>query len=330
MELLFTNIAIVLVSCIALGQGAGWLVDSAGRLARKYGISDLVIGLTVVAFGSSAPEFAATVFSAIAEKDDVSVANIIGSNIFNIGFILGSCAIITTLYITPLLVKRDGAILAAITGLLCFMMRDLQLSRGEGVILFLLLIVYLAYLIIKKDTSMVEEDEICHEPAKPTDWLLLLFSLGVIAAGGQALVFGAVGIAQYYGLNEWIIGMTIVAAGTSMPEFVISLVAVLKKNHGISAGNLIGSNIFNTLGVLGLAVWINPLTVDSAGLTSTILLIPLTLIVILFMWTGRKITRLEGIIILILSLAIFGYNFHLGKQQADKKAETETSLIINE
>ena len=106
MDILFTNLAIVLVSCIALGQGANWLVDSAGRLARKYGISDLVIGLTVVAFGSSAPEFAATVFGAISGKDDVSVANIVGSNIFNIGFILGCCAIITTLHITPLLVKE--------------------------------------------------------------------------------------------------------------------------------------------------------------------------------------------------------------------------------
>ena len=317
MELLFTNIAIVLVSCIALGQGANWLVDSAGRLARKYGISDLVIGLTVVAFGSSAPEFAATVFGAISGNDDVSVANIVGSNIFNIGFILGSCAIITTLYITPLLVKRDGVILAAITGLLCWMMKDLHLTRIEGLILFLLLFVYLIYLIVKKDTSMVEEDEISHAPAKPTDWLLLSFALGVIAAGGKSLVYGAVGIAQHFGLSEWVIGMTIVAAGTSMPEFVISLVAVLKKNHGISAGNLIGSNIFNTLGVLGLAVTINPLTVDSAGLTSTILLLPMTLIVILFMWTGRKITRLEGIIILIISLAIFGYNFQLGQPESD-------------
>ena len=274
--------------------------------------------------------FAATVFGAISGNDDVSVANIVGSNIFNIGFILGCCAIITTLHITPLLVKRDGAILAAITGLLCWMMRDLHLSRIEGISLFLLLFVYLAYLIIKKDTSMVEEDEISHDPAKPTDWLLLLFSLGVIAGGGKALVYGAVGIAQHYGISEWVIGMTIVAAGTSMPELVISLVAVLKKNHGISAGNLIGSNIFNTLGVLGLAVTINPLSVDSAGLISTILLIPLTLIVILFMWTGRKVTRIEGIIILLISLAIFGYNFHLGNQQLTKGSGVESGQIIQE
>ena len=308
MEQLFLNISIILVSCIALGCGANWLVDSASRLARKYGISDLVIGLTIVAFGTSAPEFAVTVSGAISGNDNVSVANIVGSNIFNIGLILGSCAMITALSCSALLIKRDTIVLTAVTGLLWYMLSDLTLTRGEGLVLFASLVAYLAYLIMKKDTSMVEDEEISHEPVKNTDWLMLIFALLTIAAGGNALVFGATETARYFGLSEWVIGMTVVAAGTSMPELVVSLAAVLKKNHGISVGNLIGSNIFNTLGVLGLAVSINPMSVDKIGLDTTILLLPLTVLVLICMWTGRKVSRLEGTIIFLSGLAIMVWN----------------------
>ncbi len=306
---LLVNISIVLVSCIALGCGANWLVDSAARLARKYGVSDLVIGLTIVAFGTSAPEFAVTVAGAIAGNDNVSVANVVGSNIFNIGLILGSCAILTPLCVSPLLVKRDGMVLAAITGLLCYMLYDLSLGRLEGIALFAILLGYLGYLIVKKDTSMVEEEEIDHDPAKNSDWLLLAFALVTICAGGNALVFGATEVARYFGMSEWLIGMTVVAAGTSMPELVVSLTAVLKKNHGISVGNLVGSNLFNTLGVLGVAVAINPLTIDRVGMLTTMLLVPLTILVLLCMWTGKKVSRIEGAIIFAAGLGIMVWNF---------------------
>ncbi len=309
MGLLLLNFSIIMVSCIALGCGANWLVDSAARLARKYGVSDLVIGLTIVAFGTSAPEFAVTVSGAISGNDNVSVANVVGSNIFNISLILGSCAMLSALSVSSLLVKRDGLFLVGITALMWYMLSDLSLARMEGIILFSLLVGYLWYLIAKKDTTMVEEDEIPHDPAKNSDWFMLLFALITICAGGNSLVYGATEVARYFGMSEWLIGMTVVAAGTSMPELVVSLAAVIKKNHGISVGNLIGSNIFNTLGVLGLAVAINPMAIDKDGLTSTILLLPLTLLVVFCMWTGKKVSRSEGAIVFLAGLAIMAWNF---------------------
>ncbi len=308
MEQLFLYFSIILVSCIALGQGANWLVDSAARLARKYGISDLVIGLTIVAFGTSAPEFAVTIAGAISGSDNVSVANVVGSNIFNIGFILGCCALLSPLAVSPTLIKRDGLILLAISAVSAFMLRDLSLTRIEGIVLFTTLLGYLTWLIVKKDTTLVEDDEIPHKPARTSDWFLLAFALLTIVAGGNALVFGAVELARYFGMSEWVIGMTVVAAGTSMPEMVVSIAAVIKKNHGISIGNLIGSNLFNTLGVLGVAVMISPMTVDKAAYITAALLVPLTALVVFCMWTHRRIGRIEGLLILLTGLAIMTWN----------------------
>lgn len=303
------NIVILILCCVALGKGASWLVDSASKIAHQFGISDLVIGLTIVAFGSSAPEFAVTVSGAITGDADVSVGNVIGSNIFNIGFILGGCALVAAIKTRKALVWRDGLVLLATTLLLLVMLYDNTLSRIEGVILFASLVVYLIFLFYKKEA--IQDEGVDHGPATWKDGLFLLVGLGAIAAGGYYMIEAATALAKIFNISDWIISMTIVAAGTSVPELVISLVAILKKQHGISAGNLIGSNIFNTLGVLGVAgmIQVKPMIVNRGAYHSVWMLIPLTVLVIIVMRTHWKITRLEGALLVVVGLAIWILNF---------------------
>lgn len=295
----------ILLCCAALGKGAGWLVDSAVRIAQRLGISQLVIGLTIVAFGTSAPEFAVTINAAIRGHEAISVGNVVGSNIFNIGFILGGCALVGTIKIRRALVLRDGILLLAVTAGLFLMFYDGRLVRWEGVVLFIVLIAYLVYLAYKREPVM--EDDLPSGPAGWKDLGLLLLGLGVIIGGGHFLVDSAKVIAEAMGLSPWVIGVTVVAAGTSVPEFVISLVALLKKHHGISAGNLIGSNLFNTLGVLGVAGAIRPMTVNRDALISVALLIGLTALVLVFLRTGWRLARWEGAMLVLVSLAIWTY-----------------------
>lgn len=298
---------IILFSIGALWWGAVWVVDSASSIASRLGISEIVIGLTVVAFGTSAPEFAVTLLAALRDQADISVGNIVGSNIFNLGFILGGVAIVRTINASRKLVYRDGSILFLSSLLLVYFLYDNSLSRMEGIILFISLFLYLFFLFIKKET-IDEEIEAgsfhWHEIPK------LIIGLAFIVGGGYFLVDSASHIARIIGLSEWVIGVTIVAAGTSAPEFATSLVAIIKKKHGISAGNLVGSNLFNLLGVLGLAATIRPMSVDSDAFISILMLTGLTVLVIFLMRTGWRITRNEGIVLVILNLLVYLYTIY--------------------
>ncbi|MFC1670913.1 calcium/sodium antiporter [Spirochaetota bacterium] len=293
--------AIIFVIAIAfLWKGSEYLVESASRIAEKFGISDLVIGLTVVAFGTSAPEFAVTVNAALKQQADISVGNIVGSNIFNLGFILGSVAIIKTIHTSKKLVYRDGIFMFCITLLLLFFFRDYHLARYEGIILMSMLAGYLIFLFIKREP--LEAGEIHHETATIKDALILPLSIASVVAGGHLLVESSSFIARTAGISEWVIAVTIVAAGTSAPEMATSLTAVLKGKHGMSAGNLIGSDLFNVLGVLGLAGIINPMTTTPEAFTSLFMLSGMVLIVIFFLRTGWKLTRIEGIILVSIGI----------------------------
>ncbi len=295
------NIAILIAAIGFLWKGADALVESASRIAEKFGISDLVIGLTVVAFGTSAPEFAVTINAAIKQQADISVGNIVGSNIFNLGFILGTVAIIKNINSTKKLIYRDGIFMISITFLLLFFFRDDNLARYEGIILFSLLVIYMIILFIKKEP--LEEGEIIHEEATWKDSLILPVSIAIVILGGHYLVESASFIARSAGISEWVIAVTIVAAGTSAPEMATSLAAVLKGKHGMSAGNLIGSDLFNILGVLGLAGMINPLTIKPEAYSSLLMLSGMVMLAIFFLRTGWKLSRTEGIILLLIGLA---------------------------
>ncbi len=298
---LFINSLILVASVIALWKGADWLVESASRIGKKFGLSDLVIGLTIVALGTSAPEFAVTIAAALAGRSDISIGNVIGSNIFNLGFVLGGVAAIRAIKTGPKLVYRDGIILIAITVILRIFANDLQLTRVEGAILVALLLIYIGYLLWQREERHAEE--MASGEASWRDWVKLLAGLALVVGGGHYLVEAASSIARTFGVSEWVIGVTIVAAGTSTPELATSLTAVIKGRHGISIGNLIGSDIFNLLGVLGVAALINPhMVIDSSAYMSLNVLIVMVIVVVIAMRTGWQISRLEGVALVVVNL----------------------------
>ncbi len=301
------NIIILLAAIAALWKGADNLVDSASRIASTIGVSDLVIGLTVVAFGTSAPEFTVTINAALNQLPDISVGNIVGSNIFNLGFILGSIAIVRSIKTTRTLVYRDGVFLICVTLLLLFFFRNDHLSRQEGIVLMSLLLSYLAFLFIKRE--VFEGDKIIHEKSSWKDTIILPVSIATIIAGGHFLVDSASFLAIKAGISQWVIAVTIVAAGTSAPEMATSLAAVLKGKHGMSAGNLIGSDLFNIIGVLGLAAIIHPMHINPSAYSSLLMLSGMCIIVVFFLRTGWILSRKEGMILVAISIARWAIDF---------------------
>ena len=275
---LVLDLVLVTISIVMLWKGADWLVEAAAEIAHSLKISDLVIGLTVVAFGTSAPEFAVTIRAAITGQTDISIGNVVGSNIFNLGFILGGTAMIRAINITPKLLYRDGTFLLLATILIYILFFGFNgwdiadaISVTEGAILFIALIGYIIFLFIKKET--IEETH--PESANLQSYLWFGIGLISIVLGGHLMVEHASSLARAFGVSDWVIAVTIVAAGTSAPELATSLTAAFKEKHGMAIGNLIGSDLFNLLGVLGLAGIINPTsTVSYTHLTlPTILLV---------------------------------------------------------
>lgn len=298
---MFLNVIIVVLSIVGLTYGATLIVDSAAHMARRLHISDLVIGLTVVAIGTSAPEFAVTISAALRGAADISVSNVVGSNIFNLGFILGGVVVVKAIATTPKLVYRDGAVLIAATLLLLFFMRDLELQRVEGAILMAALVVYIGYLAYQRE---MPDEEIPEGPFSWWDVPKFLVGLALIVASGHYLVDAASAIARAFGVSEWVIGVTIVAAGTSAPEMATSLIGALRGHVGISIGNLIGSDLFNLLGVLGLAgvIQTQAMRIDPAGLSSLMLLSGMVIGVVILMRTGWRLARWEGALLVGVNL----------------------------
>ena len=312
------DIAILAGSVLLLWFGAKYLVDSAGRIAGTLGVSDLVIGLTVVAVGTSAPEFAVTVGAALKSNADISVGNIVGSNIFNLGFILGTVALVRPIDASRRIVYRDGGFLILVTFLLLFFFSDLVLQRIEGIVLMALLAGYMAFLFMKKEAP--ETGDIPPEKAAWKDLILLPAGIGSVILGGHLLVESAVSIAAAAGISKWVIGVTVVAAGTSAPEMATSLAAAVRGKHGMSAGNLIGSDIFNILGVLGLAGTLGDLNIagtaargalGNPGFQSLLMLSGMVILVTVFMRTGWKISRMEGAVLIGIALARWLFDFRL-------------------
>jgi len=294
------NGLILLLSILALWGGAVVLVECAARVAKKLGLSELTIGLTVIAFGTSSPEFAVTVGAALKGQSDISIGNIVGSNIFNLGIILGLVALIRPVRTTRLLVKRDGLLLLGATILLIVFFWNHGLDRWEGIVLMAVLGGYLVWLFVRGEAP---EEEI---PLGEFRWYhvpFLFLGLATVVLGGHFLVVSAVGLATALGVSEWLIALTIVGAGTSAPELATSLVAVIRGRHGISAGNLIGSDLFNILGVLGLAAVLHPLTLHPKAMFTLVLMAANVGIVVVLMRTGRKISRREGVILIVIGIA---------------------------
>jgi len=257
---------------VLLVAGAELLVRGAARLAAQFGISPLIIGLTVVAFGTSTPEMAVSVQSAVADQGDIAVGNVIGSNIFNVLFILGLSALITPMLVSRQLIRFDVPIMIGASLLAWFLAMDEQYGRLDGVLLFGAVLSYTGFLIVsslksRNNENQEFEDEYgLHEPAGRFASLrhLLFIAIGLVllVQGSGLLVDAAVTLAKALGLSELVIGLTIIAAGTSLPEVATSVIAAIKGERDIAVGNVVGSNIFNLLAVLGLASLVSPTAIS--------------------------------------------------------------------
>lgn len=295
---------VLLLTIAGLWVGAELFVDATVKLARRIKLSELVIGLTVVAMGTSAPELIVSVDAALAGLGNIAVANVIGSNIYNLAFILGVVALVQFIPVERTLVRRDGIVLIATTLLGFAVIFDLTVTRLEGVVLFVSFLIYVFHLIRTGSTPEsvtgggADVQKAVHVTANPDfrgrDALRLIGGLALVLVSGHFLVEAATSIARLAGISEWVIGGTIVAAGTSTPEFAVSLIALRRGSIGVSVGNIIGSNVYNMIGILGLAALIRPMTVDPEAIGTMIWLTAIVFLVVAALWTGRRLSRAEG------------------------------------
>ncbi|WP_331234714.1 calcium/sodium antiporter [Natronorarus salvus] len=292
-------LAILVGTVIGLWIGARLFVDNAVDLARRFEISELIVGLTIVAVGTSLPELVVTVDAVLAGADDVAVGNVVGSNLYNLAFVLGVVVLSGSVAIPRSLARRDGVVLFVATALGALVLLDLHLARFEGALLLLALVAYLTVL-ARADSESGTGELGTEDPGTASDrgrlrpLVLLGLGLALVIASGHLLVEVAVDLARTVGVSEWAIGSTVVAAGTSTPEFAVSVVALWGGRPGVSVGNLLGSNVFNVLGVLGFAGVVGPVSVDPSALADLGWLLVVTGFVTVSLWTGHRLSRTEG------------------------------------
>jgi cation:H+ antiporter len=305
---------------ILLIAGAEILVRGASKLAAAIGISPLVIGLTVVAYGTSAPELAVSVQSAFSGQAELALGNVVGSNIFNVLFILGLSALIAPLVVSQQLVRLEVPLMIGVSLLMAILALDGNLGRLDGALLFAGVVTYTVFAIrqSRKESKQIQ-DEYAKEygngkSQSKAQWqinlIFIIAGLGLLVWGSRWLVNGAVAIAQAFGLSELIIGLTIVAAGTSLPEVATSIIASLRGERDIAVGNVVGSNIFNILSVLGLTGLVAPngVNVSSAALRFDIpVMLAVAVACLPIFFTGKMIARWEGALFLAYYIAYMLY-----------------------
>ena len=259
---MINSILYLILGSVFLFFGADWMVKSSVHIASKLKISRFVIGLTIVAFGTSLPELGVSLKAALFDKSGIAIGNIIGSNITNVLLVLGTCSLFSPLTISFTEIKKDILIYLGACIVLTLLMWNGILERWEGILLFTSILFYTIYS-FKTGKS---QDEVFEDKISSWHWTILLLVLGIISLyiGSEYFIKGAIHFAKIIGISELIIGMSVVALGTSIPELVTSVVAAVKKEHSISVGNIIGSNLFNILFVLGLVPILSPLTVEKS------------------------------------------------------------------
>ncbi len=297
--------------------GAEFLVKGASRAAGALGIPSLIIGLTVVAFGTSAPEMAVNIISAISGQGDIGFGNVVGSNIFNVLFILGISAIIIPLQVSKQLIKIDVPLMIVVSFVMMIMALDGKIGMIDGIILFGTAVAYTIFLIRegKKDNSDPQTNDIEAAKSSPLKfWItnigFVIFGIGLLILGSRWLVNSSIEIARAFNVSELIIGLTIIAAGTSLPEVATSVVASIKGERDIAVGNVVGSNIFNILLVLGLSSILSGsgIPVNDAALNFDVpVMIAVAVACLPIFFTGNLIDRWEGILFLVYYIIYTGY-----------------------
>lgn len=290
---------------VLLYYGAEALVRGSSSLALRLGLSPLVIGLTVVAFGTSSPELVVSLKAGLAGQGNISVGNVVGSNICNLGLILGLCALVTPVATTSQIVRMDIPIMIAVTAFATFLLSNGTLTRTEGTLLATLLLAYVIFSIRlarrqPADALGAEFGEAVKVSKRglAVDLLMVAGGLVLLVFGARFLVDGAVIIARAFGWSEALIGLTVIAIGTSLPELATSLVAAVKKEADIALGNIVGSNIFNLLGILGITAMVTPLAESGISLIDYAVMAVFALVLWPMAYHQKRITRLEGAILL--------------------------------
>jgi cation:H+ antiporter len=301
-----TNILYIAVSLVLLFFGAEALVRGSASIALRAGLSSLMVGLTIVAFGTSSPELVVSIKAALSDQGAIAVGNVVGSNSFNIGIILGLTALICPIPVHRQIIRIDAPIALAVALILPLLLFNGHLGRLSGAFLFTGIICYIVMnVFLARKESNTAQSSSDGEPleAAPTrhwiiDVLLILGGLGILVLGSRLLVDNAVVLAKGLGVSEALIGLTIVAAGTSMPELATSVVAAIRKQPDIAIGNVIGSNVFNILGILGISSMLAPLNATGITMLDYGFMIAFSLLLLPLLYTGRVLHRVEGLLLL--------------------------------
>ena len=318
--MIFLQFIVLFAGFFVLILGADWFVDGSSGVAKKLHVPELIIGLTIVAMGTSAPELAVSTSAALQGSNEIAISNVIGSNIFNLLAVLGICALLHPVTVDRAIIKRDFPLdIAATILVFCVSCGAFFLSgkfrsagmedaagtigRPAGLMLIALLACYIAYLVFdaKKHPSVDNSED--ETSSMAVYGILILAGLALIIVGGQAVVSSAKEIARRAGMTETLIGLTIVAIGTSLPELVTSAVAAGKGKTELALGNALGSNLFNILLILGVSSSIHPITVNFASTIDFIILIVISIIAFIFSMTSEKISRKEGAVMIAIYIA---------------------------
>ena len=305
-------ILFLIIGFVFLVKGADIFVEGSSSIAKKFKVPSIIIGLTIVAMGTSLPEAAVSVTASIANKNALAVSNVIGSNIFNLMMVIGVCAIMTPIAVNKATLKRDFpfSVICAILLLVLGLIGPMSLGHADGVIFLILFAGFIGLMIRSAMKASKEGNAVASEEIEAAEeikimpvWKSLLFivigAVGIII-GGDVVVDSASNIAAKFGMSQTLIGLTIVSVGTSLPELVTSIVAARKNEVDMALGNAIGSNVFNILFVLGIAGAISPMAFLTENVIDIVILLVFSLIVWLFAWTKKEIKRGEGLIMVLL------------------------------
>ena len=310
--------SVIICGLLLLIWGADRIVIGAGVTARNLGVSPMLIGLTIVGFATSAPEMLVSATAALDDVPNLAVGNAIGSNIANIGLIMGLTAILWPLTIESQTLRREFPVMVAITVLPVILFADSQLSRGDGLLLLAAFAAYFFWIVRlgmrNRGQDPIEAEYASEMPehmsnSRAISWLVI--GLAALAVGSKALVWGSAKMAVSFGISELIIGITIIAIGTSLPELAVSIVAARKGEHGLAFGNVIGSNVFNMLAVLGIAASITPTRIPPAAFSlhlPVLLVFTMTFFFMAYNWSGKiRVSRLAGGILLAGFIGYYGF-----------------------
>lgn len=303
--MILASISIV-IGLLFLTFGADRLVLGSSAIALKLGVSPLLIGITIVAFGTSAPELIVSINAALSGNGGISVGNVVGSNIANVGLILGVASLITPMVVHMNLIRRDIPLMIGISLVSGWFIFGTEVSRLEGAFLVggLLLFLFMSVVWAKKETPNEATVAKLEEPLKNAHiatwlaWVYVAIGLGLLAGGSELLVSGAVHIAEAFGMSQTLIGLTIVAVGTSLPELATSVTAAFKGESDIAVGNVVGSNIFNALGILGIAAVIRPLPTATFSVVDLSVMLGFAILMLPMARNDMRILRWEGAILL--------------------------------